>query len=293
VATAEYPAQHGVTGWWACLPEHNLSATVLPFVERFGGASLSAVGLTTSQVFIKPSVIPQLTHAPVKILPKAIAGSIYSEYTTGGTASLPFDEPADAFARILEHIRRAPGKTYTWLYLPDLDAVGHVAGAESQDVADELCLYDALLDQLEDALGGAARVLVTADHGLVAVPPSRRRFIHPDEPFVQLLEAPPSGEPAVPLFHVRSGCHDAFRSAFAERVGDLFALLTADDVQALGLLGPGPLAPVTRSRLGDFLAVAPEPSVLLLESEKAAPPRHQAFHAGLSAAEMLIPLVLA
>src|SRR5437762_10614090 len=35
VATADYPARHGVTGWFTYLPEFGLTATMLPFAERF------------------------------------------------------------------------------------------------------------------------------------------------------------------------------------------------------------------------------------------------------------------
>ena len=33
---------------------------------------------------------------------------------------------------------------------------------------------------------------------------------------VRLLRVPPTGEPRVPLFHVKDGQHDAFRAAFRE-----------------------------------------------------------------------------
>src|SRR3954451_19604593 len=50
IATAEYPNQHGVTGWFTYLPEFELTATVLPFHERFSHAPLVARGISVQQV---------------------------------------------------------------------------------------------------------------------------------------------------------------------------------------------------------------------------------------------------
>jgi hypothetical protein len=41
IATAEYANCHGVTGWFTYLPEYELTATMLPFYERFTHLPLS------------------------------------------------------------------------------------------------------------------------------------------------------------------------------------------------------------------------------------------------------------
>ena len=72
-----------------------------------------------------------------------------------------------------------------------------------------------------------------------------------------------------------------------------FELLTPDQVEDLRLLGPGPLAPQLRDRLGTFMGIAKEPAALLVRHEGDTVWQHVGYHAGLSREEMYIPLVLA
>ena len=57
------------------------------------------------------------------------------------------------------------------------------------------------------------------------------------------------------------------------------------------LLGPGPLAPHTRERLGDYMALSADREIVLYspESEVAA---LKGFHGGLEPAEVRIPLIV-
>ena len=36
IATGLWPAEHAVPGWWTHIPDAGLTATILPFAERFG-----------------------------------------------------------------------------------------------------------------------------------------------------------------------------------------------------------------------------------------------------------------
>ncbi len=292
-ATAMYPARHGVPTWWIYLPDHAVSATILPYVERFGGASLLEHGVEPESAFPVPSRLPRLTHNAAMITPAQIADSVYSDFCTGGGWRLPYDSPEQAFELARQHIRESSRPTFTWLYLPGLDGAAHEFGVDSDPVARDLELYEVLLDELVADLGGAARVAVTADHGLVDVPDEARHHLAADDPLLELLEVPPSGEPTVPVFHVREGRGERFAATFRQRLGEHFALLTTDEVEQLNLLGPGRLSPETRARLGDFIAVALRPGILIYETESGGPPAFRAYHAGLSPQEMKVPLLIA
>ncbi len=132
--------------------------------------------------------------------------------------------------------------------------------------------------------------MVTADHGLVVVSERRRHAVRADDDIAELLIAPPSGEPRVPLFHVREGKAEAFERRFRARFGEWFVLLMASEVERLELLGPGPYADVTRRRVGDYLAIPLGEDVLVYEPQG---DRMLGYHAGLTPSEMLVPLILA
>ena len=94
----------------------------------------------------------------------------------------------------------------------------------------------------------------------------------------------------MPLVRVREGRAEEFERRFRDRFGEWFVLLTASEAERLELLGPGPFSDVTRQRLGEYLALPLGDDVLAYE-----PPEDWmvGFHAGLTPAEMLVPLILA
>lgn len=292
LTTGRWPSAHGIPGWWTYLPERDLMVTTLPFVERWSNAALD---LPVRTLFPGEPLLPRFQRHVASILPTSIADSAYSRYVRGPTATIAYDSPAGGVDATLAHVRGAAGPTYTYFYLSSIDALSHHHGPRSQEVLAHALELDAQVARLVDALPDGARVAVSADHGLVDVPQERKRLLTRDDPFVSLLRAPPSGEPRSPLLHVRPGRAAEVRARFEERFGDAFTLLDADDAFDLGLFGPDPPSAEARARVGDFLAVARGPDVLLYrhDTEPTGTERLHGYHGGLLPAEVTIPLVLA
>src|ERR1051326_2084293 len=60
------------------------------------------------------------------------------------------------------------------------------------------------------------------------------------------------------------------------------------------LLGPEPLSPLAKRRFGDYIGIAIKPVTLKYKApQHMARPDHLGYHAGLSPAEMRIPLIVA
>ena len=113
-----------------------------------------------------------------------------------------------------------------------------------------------------------------------------------DDPLAAHLLAQPSGEPAVPMFHVRPGHENAFEQEFSGRFGDHFALLAADQVEELRLLGPDMLSPLMKRRIGTFVGIAPEPAKFYVLPCNGRP-QNPGVHGGMTRTEMVVPLILA
>ena len=290
LATGLWPGTHGVPTWWAYLAGSGVSATVLPFIERFSKRPLSKWGIQSSEVFTAPTLPPRFRRERHSFVPKAITSSVYTSYTSAGAEVTGYTTLSEAVAAVLAGIAAATGPTYSYLYYPRVDAFAHDRGPEDEAVRAEVANVDRELSRLADGLKGRARLMVTADHGLIAVSERGRHAVRADDEIDELLIAPPSGEPRVPVFHVKEGKAEAFERRFRDRFGEWFVLLTAAEVERLELLGPGPFADVTRQRVGDYLALPIGEDVLAYE-----PPGDwmAGFHAGLTPAEMLVPLILA
>ena len=143
------------------------------------------------------------------------------------------------------------------------------------------------IEALTDAVGGRARILITADHGQTLVSRAGSQVIGIEHPLSSMLVVPPSGEPRAALFHCRPGEHDRFAAAFEDTLGDRFSLLDLDAIESLALLGPGRLGATARSRFGDFVAIPHGADMIT-----ATPPEFVGTHGGLSPEEMRIPLIV-
>jgi hypothetical protein len=150
------------------------------------------------------------------------------------------------------------------------------------------------LHRLADELEGDARLVVSADHGLIDVPRQQQTLLQEGDTLLEMLLAPPTGDARMPIFHLREGKHEAFVAGFNERFGEGMALASIDEVERLGLLGPGPLSPIARARFGDFIAFPHRATTLSFHSVNK--PMGELFvgvHGGLSSEEVMVPLVIA
>ena len=295
LATGEWPAQHAVTGWWTHFEEIGGPATILQYRRRADDRSLLDLGVEPEKAFPVPSLLPRMRRRTLCLLPEAIAGSVYSHYWTGGKPAAGYASLEEAFAAVGDAVYRRGGPSFSYVYAPQVDQAAHQGGPDSREVRNAVIAVDRLVQALAGELGDAARVVVTADHGHLAVPAGERLLIRPVDGLPDLLAFPPAGDSRSIQFHVRAGEAERFAARFRERFGEWFYLLTTDELEELELLGPGPLAAGTRARLGDFMAIARGAAVLGYQPARASREalQHVSHHAGLTPAELRLPLIVA
>lgn len=294
VATANYPNRHGVTGWFTHLPDLDLTIIPLPFVERFTKQPLTERGLRPEDVFPLPAMESRMSHQPLTLLPAPITDTSYARYSRGHTSGLGYRSIAHAVDEIITRVNGAKAPTYTHLYLPDIDTICHHVGVDHPNVVTVVMKIDAELDRMSAALGGRARVVVSADHGLIDVLKSDQAFVTDADPMLAMLRVPPTGDARMPIFHVKPDRHEPFVDLFGARYGDRMILLETEEAERLELFGPGPMTERVRLRFGDFIAIPYRRATLayatvsLPGAAPAAPYIGQ--HAGLSPEEMRVPL---
>jgi hypothetical protein len=288
-ATGCWPAEHAVPGWFTYLPDDDVIATILPFIERFSKRPLSERGVTAERALPVPSWLPRFAHEPLCYMPAFITGSVYSNYFSGGAPQHGYEHLSAAVEAISTRIAAAGAPTYTYLYVPFIDTAEHDHGPDAKPVVTTVTMVERNIATLAERLGGRARIVVSADHGLTYVGRRAQQEIKHGDPLLDLLRLPPSSEPRVPLFYAREGCAVRFAAAFRERFGSTHALLTIDEVDELRLLGPAPLAHETRRRMGDFMAISATADAISYKPD--AP--MLGYHGGLLPEEMRIPLIVA
>jgi len=290
LATAQWPAVHSVPGWWMYFPDHNVSAVTLPFVERSTGRSLAELGITPQMAYPVPSIWPEIKHELLSVVPVRIKSGVYNTYATGNTPRAGYTELPDALAIVRERVLSARRPSFTYLYLPQLDALCHARGIDHPLVPALLASLDQQFSALAADLAGRARLVISSDHGQVNVSDNRRIVLPENDPLCRHVVCPPTGEPTVPIFHVRDGHEASFASEFTQLFGDLFVLLTPDEVEQLRLLGPENLSPTMKCRLGTFVGIALQPAKFYIRPCDGSE-ANIGVHGGLSPDEMSVPLI--
>ena len=295
LATGAWPATHAVTGWWTHIDGIGGPATILQFRRRSDDRSLTDLGVTPDAAFPAPSLMARLRRPSHVLMPRNVAGSVYSRYWTGGEAAEGYPSLAGTYGAIMQAVMGADEPTFIYVYVPHIDNEAHHSGPESIGARAGIVAIDRLVADLHAGLGRSTTLVVTADHGHLGVTPENRFMIRDSDGIPPLLASPPSGDARVLEFHVRAGEHEHFEERFRASFGDQFFLLTTDEVEELRLLGPAPVPAYPRLGPRDFMAISRGDAVLGFHPSQASRQgvRQRSHHAGLTRAEMVVPLVVA
>lgn len=292
IVTGEWPATHAVPTWFTHLHSREITATILPFVERHSETALQRFGVKPAEAFPCPSRLAAIPGPLRTYHPRAISNSEFTSYGRGAWPTDPYDHLRDAVANVVERVAEQGETGVHYLYLPMLDAASHRVGPEGSDAGRALSAVDRAIGAIVEALDGRARIAISADHGAIGVEPSGMSLMQPDDPILDELHTPPHGEPRVPMFCVREGRANAFAGAFRERWGADWALLSRADAEDLALFGPGRLSDLAAERIGGYLAVSAGNEVIVYGEPGNGQLSLKGFHAGLRPEEMSIPLLL-
>ena len=297
VATGRWPAQHGIPGWYAYLAERELSATVLPFLERHTGRRLRRLGVQAAEIWPLPSRFAEVTGNMEVHVPLVYLLSTFNRYLNGRCKTRGYRSLRQAQRRILRRLqgasrRRAP-RTITYWYIPDYDSACHTHGVASWQARGTLQQIQEILLELAAAAPDDSVVAVTADHGLIDLGEGESAPLFPGDPLLDCLRCPPSGEARTPHFHVQPGKEAELVQRVTDLAGDRLALLSQGEAEELRLFGPEPLSDLARRRFGDYVGIALASYILgYYESSDATSLHHVGVHGGMCPAEVRIPLVI-
>jgi len=135
-------------------------------------------------------------------------------------------------------------------------------------------------------------LLVTADHGQTPLPGHGGIALEEHPELRDLLLLPPTGSSRQPFFYAAPGRREALRTYLA-RFDAEFLLLDADEAAARGLFGPDGRHPELPYRIGDLIPLARAEGCFWRMDTPQEIRRYRGMHSGLTADEMLVPLLAA
>jgi hypothetical protein len=185
---------------------------------------------------------------------------------------------------------RSAEHSFVWLYHSDLDAIGHVYGVNSEGWRVQLSLIDAFVRAVAARLPAEARLVVTADHGMVDVPPAAMVDLDEQPELaegVRLL----AGEPRARYVYARDGHAERVLSTWQSVLGDRMWVRSRAQAIEAGLLGPI-VVDRLRARIGDVVALARVPMGVVQRSVDPGIARLIGQHGSVTSAEQLVPAAI-
>lgn len=294
------PATHGVIGYELWLKEYGVVANMLfQSAASFGAdtGGLRRAGFQPENFLQVPTLGGHLLAHGVQayaLQHASIARSGLSTMHMPQVNVIPYRTQADLWVTLGGLLEGgAAERSYTYVYWGDIDELSHKFGPEDERVVLEFASFSMLLERFISRMRARKRgntlFLMVADHGLMFTPRNTQFELKNHPQLVSMLAMQPTGESRLSYLFPRVGREEQLAAYIEQAWPGCFRLLPAEVVVRAGLLGNGAAAhPRFADRLGDYVLVAqgssfwwwPERENVLLGR-----------HGGLSAAEMLVPLV--
>ncbi|MEN9619814.1 MAG: hypothetical protein RL499_7, partial [Actinomycetota bacterium] len=176
-----------------------------------------------------------------------------------------------------------------YIYVPELDMAGHEDGVASALYTRRLDELDSALAVLDASLPADVGVLLTADHGMLDVPPHRRLVVEAGSGLWQGIRHV-AGEPrCLHLALDDPELAETVRDRWLDAEGSRAWVVTRAEAIAAGWFGP--VLPEVQSRIGDVLIAAR--AQVAYYDERTASARSLAMvgqHGSFSSDELRVPL---
>jgi len=214
---------------------------------------------------------------------KRYAGSGFTEASLRGAAYVAADTHDELVRESAKSLSRT--RSFSYVYLNDLDAAGHTYGVGSQQWRDALVSIDRLVGNLCKALPRGARLWVTADHGMTNV---EEKIVIENELALDVTLI--GGEPRARHIYVREGSASDVASRWRAVLGERADIFTKEEAVLDGLFGEEVNERSLR-RLGDVIAIPRNHAILMDESRVRFEGAMVGHHGALTDEEVYVPLV--
>jgi len=282
LTTGTDPGQHGVVGYAVLDPGRD---EVVNQLHGFDDGGLPEDWQRSRTIFeeaadrdVRPFAAGPRHYADSGFTAAVLTGA---EYLGARTVEQRFDAAFDAFA--------AGGSAIGYCYIPELDQIAHREGWSSGAWTEELEAVDAAVADAARRLRPGERMVLTADHGMVDVPPEQHVLV--DE--VPALLDPVrhvAGEPRLLHLHLEEGgAADAVAARWRDALGRSADVRSRAEAIAAGWFGV--VDDAVAPRIGDVL-VAARGRTAFIDGRTGAGSGMVGQHGSWTDAERFVPLLV-
>lgn len=290
IASAKYPSEHGILGWWQYLRNKDISYCPLPFVERKTGINLKEKGIDTKDVFEFNSILNELNTTVNISMPREIISSDFSKMFSGINSNTHgFYSIKEAFFNMSNKIKKN-NSSFNYLYIDGLDETSHMYGTKSIEVQN-------IINEIEEGVKNLKKenedltIILTADHGQVDM--VNMMYLNQNNDYTKFFYALPSIDTRMISFFVKEDCKKDFEDTFMKEFGQDVILLTKEEVDKFKLFGNESLSKNTLDSLGEYIAIVVNNKFMVCDTINLEDKINtKGNHSGLTKEETTIPLVV-
>jgi predicted AlkP superfamily pyrophosphatase or phosphodiesterase len=217
---------------------------------------------------------------------------------TDGAQVVAYRTLPEALVNLASLLEQRRERTYYFLYVDSVDAIGHHYGPESPQFAAEIEVFLATMELvLHRRLArakGRTLLLVTADHGQVAIDPATTIYLNREIPeLTAYLRANRSGQILAPagsardmFLYVKSQYLDEARALLERKLAGRAEVYPVQDLVAQGFFGAEPPSHEFLGRVGDLVILPYAGESVWWYEKDVFEQRFYGSHGGLTPAEM-------
>ena len=280
LGTGTPPGQHGVLGYLVAVPGEGRLLNTLRWDSRVDPVSWQPGPTIFERAAAAGIAGFHVAHPAVLRTGLSAAALRGAEGVAAGTLG--------ALAAQAAAVLRRSDRALAFVYHGQLDSTGHVFGCSSDAWRYHLGQVDRLAEHLAGALPPGTALYVTADHGMVDVPPQDRT----DADAVPGLRdgvALLGGDARSRHVYAEPGAAADVLAAWREVLGHRAWVVSRDEAIAEGWFGP--VDPRVVPRIGDVVAASTATSAIVATRAEPQESALIGMHGSLTLAEQAVPLL--
>jgi hypothetical protein len=279
LGTGVRAGRHGVVGYTSRVPETGRRLNSLKWDQP--------IDPTVWQPF--PTILQRLQQAGVSASAVNDAKFAGTGLTVCSQRGVPFHGISSVYERldvVVDVIESAP-RSVTYAYESRLDHTGHGKGCTSQEWRDMLTTIDTELAELRDELPRDTVMIVTADHGMIDLPPDDRFDVDASPRLLDDVDLL-AGEARFRHLYTRPGAADDVAERWRATLGDQVVVRTHEGLEDWF----GPISPAVRGRIGDVVVASLGDFAVFSSREFGVELKMTGFHGSITEAELRIPVLV-
>lgn len=285
--TARTPIEHGWLGWSLFFKEYQKQIDVFTDREARTG-NPSGYQNTAKTMMPYDSIFEKIESSNNGVRTYSITHRGIDRPSTPETV-IGYDSLADMH-KVIRNLCDKPDSKFILAYHKEPDYLSHKKGCRSRKIRKILKKINKSTEQLCKRLNDTL-VIISADHGHIDI--NKDIFLEEIPELAECLMIPPSVEARAVSIFVKPGTEEKFKEAFNRILGNDFILFTRKEVFDGQLFGLGEPHAKSQDFIGDFIAAAKGQALLRYRiPDQKDNIKFASHHAGLTAAEMYVPLII-